>query len=228
MEKGPETLLEAVLSVIGPGGTLVVPSGTANNSNTSPAFHAATRGMSPARVAEYEAAMPGFDRDHTPSFGMGAFAEFVRTLPGATRSAHPQTSFSAIGPLAEKLTLTHKLESHLGDDSPLSALYAADAAALLIGVGYESCTALHLAEYRRARPPKEAWHRCFVQADGYRVRHDFLARKLDPSCFVDLGTDLDKTGFVEFGQVGDAISRLVPIRQSVDFAVQWMDEHIAY
>jgi aminoglycoside 3-N-acetyltransferase len=228
LEKGPQTLLEAVLSVIGPGGTVVVPSGTANNSTTSPVFQAATEGMDAAQIAAFEAAMPGFDRRHTPSFGMGAFAEFVRTRPAAVRSCHPQTSFAAIGPLAGKLTVTHKLECHLGEESPLAALYAVDAVTLLIGVGYESCTTLHLAEYRRARPPAAAWHRCFVMADGRRQQHDFLAPKLDPACFTDLGADLDKTGLVTCATVGAAGSRLMPIRQSVDFAVQWMDNHQAY
>jgi aminoglycoside 3-N-acetyltransferase len=224
LEKGPQTILEAVQSVIGPRGTVVVPTGTANNSNTSPIFRAATAGMDPAEVARFEANMVGFDPATTVSFGMGTFAEWVRTQPGAQRSAHPQTSFAALGPKAWDLTRQHRLECHLGEESPLGALYAIGAMTLLLGVGYDSCTALHLAEYRRSFPPKEAWHRCFVIEDGQRVQRDFLAPKLDPSCFADLGEDLDRQEYVISGMIGDARSRLMPIKEAVDFAVGWMDK----
>jgi aminoglycoside 3-N-acetyltransferase len=224
LEKGPQTILEAVLSVIGPLGNVIVPTGTANNSNTSPIFREATAGMNPEQVVRFEPGMSGFDPDTTPSYGMGAFAEWVRIQAGARRSAHPQTSFACLGPKAREFTSRHRLECHLGEESPLGALYAAGAMTLLLGVGYDTCTMLHLAEYRRRYPPREAWHRCYVMTDGRRLRRDFLARKLDPSSFTDLGQDLDKEEYVISGMIGNAWSRLIPIREAVDFAVGWMDK----
>lgn len=224
LAEGAQTLQDAVLSVIGPAGTVVVPTGTANNSTTSSVFRAATAGMNEAERAAYEAGIAGFDRQLTPSYRMGAFAEKVRTTPGALRSGHPQSSFAALGPKAADLTRVHRLEQHLGEESPLGALYEADAVTLLIGVGYESCSALHLAEYRRARPPAPAWHRCFVMVEGRRVQRDFLAPRLDDSSFVELGRDLDSTGCVAFGMVGNASCRLLPMREAVDFGVKWMNE----
>lgn len=44
-----------------------------------------------------------FDRENTPSEGMGAFAELVRTQPGAYRSPHPIQSVAAIGRYAVDL-----------------------------------------------------------------------------------------------------------------------------
>src|SRR3954452_14019752 len=89
--------------------------------------------------------MPGFDPQITPSHGVGV-------LPGALRSAHPQTSFAAIGPHAEAITAGHVLESGLGEGSPLARLYELDAEVLLLGGGHASNTSLHLAEYRVAEP----------------------------------------------------------------------------
>jgi aminoglycoside N3'-acetyltransferase len=60
---------------------------------------------------------------------------------------------------------------HLGERSPLGWLYAADAAILLLGVGYDACTAFHLAEYRRPSTRPQKYH-CFVAdgGDGLSVR----------------------------------------------------------
>ncbi|MFF0191065.1 AAC(3) family N-acetyltransferase [Streptomyces sp. NPDC005244] len=48
----------------------------------------------------------------------------------------------------------HDPDCHLGEGSPLGALYAADARVLLFRVGFEVCSAFHLAECRlRPVPP---------------------------------------------------------------------------
>ncbi len=91
-----------------------------------------------------------------PSQRMGVLAEYVRCAPGAVRSDHPQTSFAALGPRARQLTDGHDLTCHLGERSPVGGLYAADGQILLLGLGYEACTALHLAEYRLPVPPPRA------------------------------------------------------------------------
>src|SRR6478672_1909368 len=89
VEGGPATLLSAILEVASPEATLVVPTETTWNSLTSNAFRAVTAGLDAEKRARYVAAMPGFDPASTPSAGMGAFAEHVRTRPSASRSSHP-------------------------------------------------------------------------------------------------------------------------------------------
>jgi aminoglycoside 3-N-acetyltransferase len=219
---GPATLLNAVQDVVGPAATVVVPTQTAHNSTTSPFFQYATRGMDAAAVADFEATMEGFDPDRSPSYGMGAFAEHVRRQHGAVRSAHPQTSFAAIGPNAVALMAVHDLDSHLGERSPLAALYASNAVTLLLGVGYESCTTLHLAEYRLPRPVPTRPYTCYVNVDGKRVRCEFLAADLDDGPFLKLGAALDQEPYVASGRVGEATARIIPIRNTVDFAIGWM------
>ncbi|MFJ6194481.1 aminoglycoside N(3)-acetyltransferase [Micromonospora sp. NPDC092111] len=223
---GPAALLAALREVLGVAGTVVVPTQTSGNSVTSRAFLAATAGLTPAGVAAAEAAIPAFDPAHSPAEGMGVFAEHVRRQAGARRSVHPQTSFSALGPAAAALTARHDLDCHLGDRSPLGALYAADALVLLLGVDWSVCTAFHLAEYRLRRPAPRRAYRCYVRdGAGRRVRRDFSAPHLDDGDFTLIGAAVEQTGAADRGPVGSADCRLVRLRVAVDLARGWMDDH---
>ncbi|MCG5459269.1 AAC(3) family N-acetyltransferase [Micromonospora sp. PSH03] len=221
LEHGPATLAGALRDVLGPAGTLLVPTQTDGNSTTSRVHLAATAGMDRAQRERYEAALPGWDRRTTPSHRMGALAEYVRCTPGAVRSDHPQTSFAALGPRARQLTDGHDLTCHLGERSPVGGLYAADGQILLLGIGYEVCSALHLAEYRLPVPPPERDYHCFRLVDGRRVRLDFRALDLDDRDFPMVGAALDDTPLVRHGRVGRADARLLPARAAVDFATGW-------
>ncbi|MFG1780579.1 aminoglycoside N(3)-acetyltransferase [Micromonospora sp. NPDC049048] len=223
---GPAALLAALRDVLGGAGTVVVPAQTAGNSTTSRAFRLATAGMGAAEVAAAEAAIVPFDPRRSPAEGMGVFAEHVRRQPGTSRSRHPQTSFAALGPDAVRLTAVHDLDCHLGERSPLGALYAADAVVLLLGVDWSVCTAFHLAEYRLRRLPADRAYRCYVRdGAGRRVRRDFRAPDLHDTDFPLIGRALAATGAVRRGRVGGADCRLTGLRVAVDFARGWMDEH---
>jgi aminoglycoside 3-N-acetyltransferase len=224
IEGGAATLLDALLDVAGPEATLVVPAYSTLNSLTSRDFHAAVAGLDQHERARFVAAMPGFDPAQMPSNGMGAFAEYLRTHPSALRSRHPQASFAAFGPQARACTAVHDLDCHLGDRSPLGWLYTADAAVLLLGVGYSVCTAFHLAEYRLPwLPPVQVYH-CFTVEKGRRVEHEFTAVALDDSDFARLGTALEgiTPAALRQGRVGSGTGRMVPLRAAVDFGVSWL------
>jgi len=96
---GPVAVAQALLDVLGPDGTLVVPTHTTGNSDPARWGHPPVPDAWWPVIREH---MPGFDPRITPSRGVGALPEVVRTLPGAVRSAHPQMSFAAIGPQARQ------------------------------------------------------------------------------------------------------------------------------
>jgi aminoglycoside 3-N-acetyltransferase len=219
VQGGPAALLTAVDTVAGPQSTLVVPTETPLSSRTSAAFLAATAGMTSAETDQFAAAIPAFNAATSPSQGMGAFAEFLRTRPEARRSGHPLTSFAALGPRAADCVAVHDLDCHLGERSPLGWLYRADAAILLLGVGYSVCTAFHLAEYRPGIQRDRAYQ-CRGPGSG-RELMTFTARDLTDSDFGQLGGCIEHEPFVEHGRVGRAHAILLPFRSAVDFAHRW-------
>lgn len=217
-----DTLRDALLDALGAGGTLVTPAFTEANSDTSDSYRALVRLMTPEQATAFRAAMPAFDPATTPSQGMGRLAESIRTAPGAVRSAHPQTSFAAVGARAAELLAGHTLTSHLGEASPLGALYRAEAHILMINVDFDVCTAFHLAEYRTKAPLRS--YRCVVLLpNGGKEWTEYEDVQLDESDFGAIGAALT-WGMESTGQLGGRPARLFPIKDAVDHAVGWMTE----
>ena len=222
VDGGPPTLLAALREALGPAGTIVVPAQTANNSLTSPVYRAATAGMSATERARFQETMPGFDPGTTPSYGVGVLAEQVRSQPEALRSGHPQTSFAALGPAAAEIVRDHDLQCHLGERSPLGALYRDGASILLLGVGLDKCTAVHLAEYRLVPANPIMRYSCFVIDKGRRKKLQFEAPALDDSDFAGVGADLLRHPWAVTGRVGAAEAYLIPLVPAVDRAREWL------
>lgn len=225
-EGGASVLLSALLEAVGGVGNIVVPTMTMENSVTSRAHRKLVERKTEEEARAFELAMPGFDKDATPST-TGAFGEALRNFNGAKRSAHPQSSFAAIGPKAEELMADHHRDCHLGEDSPLAKLYEMDALVLLVGVGYEACTAFHLAEYRYVPSPPMYEYSCVVIENGARKWIKYWDVVLNDQDFLAIGLDLDRAYGApdEIVNVGKAPSRLIPLVLAVDHATQWMAKY---
>jgi aminoglycoside 3-N-acetyltransferase len=217
---GRVAVVQALLDVLGPDGTLVVPAQTGGNSEprlwTNPPV---PQEWWPV-IREH---MPAFDPAITPSLGIGAVAEAVRTWPGAVRSDHPHTSFAAVGARAAALMARHDLESQLGEGSPLRALEDVGARVLLLGAGFDACTAFHLAEYRV--PSRKTEHSGAVMTDHGREWITYVDVATDSDDFDRLGAAYEPTATLRRGQVGNADTRLFPLPEAVAFATDWLREH---
>ncbi|MEV0492631.1 AAC(3) family N-acetyltransferase [Streptomyces atratus] len=217
---GAGAVIGALRDALGDDGTLVVPSFTPENSDTSPQYRNRVRGLTGHAREAVRASMPPFDPATTAAPSMGRLAETVRLAPGAARSCHPQTSFAALGPLAGKLVAHHRPDCHLGEDSPLACLYDVRAQVLLLGTGFDSCTAFHLGEYRVPTPPRRTY-RCVVTTRGRRHWWEYEDVALDDSDFAALGAEFEGTdngAAVRTGPVGSATAHLFRFADAADFA----------
>ncbi|GII52393.1 AAC(3) family N-acetyltransferase [Planotetraspora thailandica] len=222
---GARTVVSALRAVLGDEGTLASLTSTASNSDTSPLHLRAIEGMTPKEVTDFRARMPAFDAATSPSAGVGRIAEEIRLTPGAVRSSHPQTSFAAVGLLSGRLMAGHAPDCHYGSASPLARLYEADAQVLLLGVGYDRCTAFHLAEYRYAMSPPRRLYRCVVDFGDGPVWWEYEDVVLDDGDFSLLGADFEKAAQLRAGRIGEAEARVFPFVAAVDYAVMWFARH---
>jgi aminoglycoside 3-N-acetyltransferase len=164
VEGGADTVIDALCEVLGPAGTLVMPTFCWGR------FHGRDHVT--------------FDMRNTPS-ETGRITEVFRHRPGAMRSEHIDHSVAASGPNWK--TVMGDGISAWGAGSSFDALYQLDAWVLLLGVGFGICTALHAAEerarvyYRRYRPFADS---TVVLADGRRKPSPSVefARRAGYSC----------------------------------------------
>jgi aminoglycoside 3-N-acetyltransferase len=219
---GTQAVVQALLDVLGPAGTLVVPTHTPDN--TDPADWR----NPPVPESWWQAIRsqaPGFDRSRTPSRWMGVIAETVRTWPGALRSDHPHVSFAAVGRQAASVTGVHQLDDALGERSPLGAVYRLDGKVVLLGCGHDSNTSLHLAEWRQKSPPRDVTGASVRRSDGTGEWISWTDVADNTDDFEQIGAAFEVAVGLSVGLVGDAEGRLTRQRALVDFATDWMAEH---
>ena len=171
--------------------------------------------------------MPPYNPAVTPTRGMGAIPECFRTMPDVYRSGHPHYSFAAWGKYADEIVQSHSLNFGLSDESPLGELYRRNGRVLLLGVGHDSNTSLHLAEYRADFPLKKMVKNgtsMLVDQQPQWVKLSDI--DLNSSDFEQIGASFkQEQNEIRQGTVGLAAAQLMPQRRLVDFATQWIENN---
>jgi aminoglycoside 3-N-acetyltransferase len=229
---GAVAVIRALQRAVGPEGTLVMPTHTGNLSEPS-------RWQNPPAPESWWQTIreqtPAFDPQAAPVYGMGVIPETFRKMSDVKRSSHPHVSFAAWGRLADEVLRGHgedatRLGEALGEESPIGRVYAHDGSVLLVGVGYDSNTSLHLAEYRADYRGKKQEENCApVLVHGVRQWVCYTDIEYDTDDFERIGADFEREaqdrGDVAVGRIGLAESRLIRQRKLVDFATEWMERN---
>lgn len=196
VEGGPPGLIEALLAALGKDGTLVMPS-MADDDDTP------------------------FDRTQSHCRAVGIVADTFWRMPGVLRSDSPH-AFAAFGPQAARITEAHPVDIPHGLESPPGRVHELDGQVLLLGVGHDANTTLHVAEAIagvRYRQPKHAT----VLENGKPKRYEY--GETDHCC--------EKFGLLDAwlgdkqrrGKVGNAEARLARSRDIVAAALTRLGEN---
>ncbi len=144
---------------------------------------------------------------------LGVTADVFRGLPGVRRSAHP-FAFAALGRHADAITAhpiplpPHRLES------PVGRVYELDGSVLLLGVGHDADTTIHLAEVL-AHVPYHVSKHCTIKENDRPTRLDYLENDHCCQGFVLADAWLRAGGLQREGRVGRADARLARSRDIV-------------
>lgn len=220
---GAQIVIEALTECVGESGTIMMP--TQSWKNLDPAA-----GVHWEEPEEWWQAIrdnwPAYDKDITLTNTMGAVAEMFRKWPGTLRSDHPARSVAAWGKYAKYLTEHHDLSNIFGEDSPIGRLYELDGYVLLMGVGYDKNTSLHLADVRAEYPGKHfSVESSAVMEEGKRVWKSYETLYVDGEDFDDIGNAFESQKKVVKETLGNGTLRFMRQRELVDFAVGWIEEY---
>lgn len=220
---GAQTVIEVLMEAVGPEGSLMMPTQSWKNLDPETGVHWE---VSREDWDSIRQEWPAYDKALTPTNTMGAVAEMFRQWPGVCRSSHPARSVAAWGKHARYLTKDHDLSNIFGEGSPVSRLYALDAQVLLIGVGYDKNTSLHLADAKANYPGK---HTCIehsaVMEGGQRVWKAYETLYVDGEDFCEIGEAFEKQYPVRKMVLGGGEISLMRQRELVDFALQWIERN---
>jgi aminoglycoside N3'-acetyltransferase len=163
-----------------------------------------------------------FDPASTPvTPDLGIVADTFWRLPGVLRSDHP-FAFAAAGPRAAAITSDPlPLPPHIAE-SPVGRVHELDGQVLLLGVGHDSNTTLHLAELV-GRVPYGVPKHCTVVRQGRSVRVEYLENDHCCQRFALADDWLRSRQLQSEGTVGHAHARLARARDIVAVAL----EHLA-
>lgn len=217
---GAPTVIDALQEVVTDAGTLVMPTHTTQYSDPADWSNPP---VPDKWVEQIHESMPPFRPAVTPTRGMGAIPECFRNYPDVIRSDHPEVSFAAWGAKAEVIVTDHRLDYSLGEHSPLAHVYEQDGDILLLGVGHDSNTSLHLAEYRADVSKESVTSSAPIIENDRRVRMEYEDIEIDSEDFTDLGADFERRVGSTEEIVGAADTKLMSQRAIVDFAVDWFE-----
>ena len=208
IEGGAPTAVDALLEVLGPRGTLVVPTFT---------------------FAHEAEDAPIIDPRKDPS-EMGIISETARLRPDALRSTAFRHSFAGIGPRARVITEVDPSLSSFDLRSSFGVMLALNTQVLLFGMTYSSSTSHHFAEwvcdvpYRRTIPMTVKVRR----ADGSLVSQpmiDYQPNSEGGSYYGSRGPDFNRLGkmledrdLVGRTFIGNAAVRRFAMRDLIDLA----------
>lgn len=132
VEGGAEAVIRALMQVVTPAGTIMMPSFN----------HGVIFEQDPAAV---------FDPLTTPTIN-GAIPDRFWRMPGVYRSLDPTHAIAAWGKNAERYTRYHHRTLTMGPDSPLGMLCAEGGYGLFLGVHYGANTFHHVVEMSTGAP----------------------------------------------------------------------------
>jgi len=225
---GPDVVLQALLDVLTPAGTLMMYVGWES---------------SPYELAEWPEEARQRAMEEWPPFNPATsrayrkwsiLTEYLRTWPGACRSDHPDASFAAVGAQARWLTENHPLQYGYGPGSPLAKLCEAGGKVLLLGAPLDALTILHHAEHLARIPNKRVVrYQMPILRDGQRVwvdieEFDTAAGIVDwdgpeEYFFGAIAREFLEIDQGRVGRVGAAQSYLFDAAALAQFGVRWME-----
>jgi len=226
---GPDTIIRALLDVLGPEGTLMMYVAWEEFPDD---WWEWTEDERDAYLRE----CPPFDPGRSHAYRKWSIlTEYLRTWRGACRSGNPDASVAAVGKPAQWLTENHPLNYGYGPGSPLDKLVQTGGQVLLLGSPLQDITLLHYSEHIADVPGKHIFRykvpllvggkKEIVDVEEFDTRRPIGDWEGD-DYFGIIAREYLQSGNGKTGKVGAAMSYLFDAAMLHEFAVAWLERRL--
>ncbi|MGH3146694.1 MAG: aminoglycoside 3-N-acetyltransferase, partial [Rubrobacter sp.] len=230
---GAETVVRALLDVVGPDGTLMVYTGWQDPPpDDLDALDDEAKRIYLEEHPAYDPRVALSSRDH------GRVPEALRTWPGSRHSGHPEAGVAAVGSLAESLTAEHAYDDAYGAGTPYARLVALGSQVLVLGAPLETVTLVHHAEAIARVPGKRrVSYGMPVTMGGERVWRNFsdidtgdgalpYIQVLGEEDYIEhIARSALAAGVGKSGPAGEGTAHLFDARRLTEHAVGWIERN---
>lgn len=232
---GAETVVRALLDVLGSDGTLMAYTGWQDEPpDDLGQLDEQTRRTYLEEHPAYDPRVALARRDH------GRLPEALRTWPGARHSGHPEAGVAVVGLLAEALVAEHPYDDAYGAGTPYARLVEFGGQVAVLGAPLDTVTLVHHAEAVAEVPGKRrVSYGSPVILGGERVWRTFsdidtsegalpYERLLGEEDYIEyIARSALAAGKGKSGSVGESVAHLFDGRGLVEHAVGWIERNFA-
>jgi aminoglycoside 3-N-acetyltransferase len=231
---GAETVVRALLDVVGPEGTLMAYTGWQD----APPDDLGSLDEA-ARRAYLEEHPPYDPRTALSSRDHGRVPEALRTWPRSRHSWHPEAGVASVGPLADAITASHPYDDAYGAGTPYARLVELGGLVALLGAPLETATLVHHAEAVAEVPgkrrvsygmpilvgdPGERVWRTFSDIDTSEGALPYERLLGEEEDYIEhIARSALAAGIGSSGPVGNATAHLFDARRLFEYAVGWIE-----
>jgi len=188
--RGADTLIDAIIEVVGPEGTIIVPT-----------FGSSDKVFNPKKS----------------STNLGIIAQTLWQRPNAVRSRHPLASVAAIGAKADWLIEGHENKSLAhGEETPYTKLAEINGKILLLGVDQDRNTCLHCAEEIAQLPYLRTARGKYVDRNRKIVKKNWKYFPGPHRNFIALQQWFEKKGFVKKIRLGNSVMQVIAVKELLE------------
>jgi len=200
VEGGADTVIDALLKVVGKEGTIIVPTFSSEK---------------PFRIKK------------SPTL-LGTIPEALRNRKDSVRSLHPLVPVSAIGENAEYIVADHEnCDVPQGIESPYGKVIELNGYVLLLGVDLDRCTLMHTFEIQADAPYLSEISGEYIDRNGNKTHKNYKQFPGPHRDFIGLGKRLEKAGIIKKIRIGCSIARLMKAKDLISEGLKAMEEDTA-
>lgn len=221
---GARTVVDALLEVAGENGTILMPAQTMDNSEPSEWSDPA---VPPELYKDMRDSIPPYDPSNSDVPWMGEVVNNFRHRDGVVISNHPSVSYAAWGRYAKLLCNHQSLHFPLADESPTARLYELKGNVLLLGVDFDVCTCMHLAEYRCDARPIQIQGASILSENGKEWKK-YLDLDIDSSEFINVRKIMQRKNMIKSTTLGGCKIMYFSASGAIDEATSYLEKTQVY